>query len=270
MTSNTPLSLLGQVEHLCELAGAEIMKVFRQTMNVQEKSDRSPVTEADLAAHSVLTQGLTRLLDVPVLSEEGTAPSMERRLGWSRYWLIDPLDGTRQFIRGSRDFSVNVALIQNHKPELGYVHLPAHHIAYRAAEGAGSERKDVGKDWHTIATSAPASPLRISVSTERAGPRQQRLLQQLEPVTVALKGSSWKSCSVAEGSADLYPRFGPTCEWDTAAAQCIVEQAGGMLTDIYLKPLRYNQRQTLINPDFFVFGDPELATTLQPVLAEMA
>ncbi len=270
MTSDSLHSLLGQVETLCGLAGTEIMKVYQQTMKVQEKSDSSPVTEADLAAHSVLLRGLSRLLDLPVLSEEGDMPSLETRRGWSRYWLIDPLDGTRQFIRGSKDFSVNVALVEHHQPVLGFVHLPAHGISYRAAKGHGSERNINKGGWRSIKTSPTATPLRVSVSSQRGGPRQQRLLQCVGPVVLDLKGSSWKSCAVAEGSADLYPRFGPTCEWDTAAAQCIVEEAGGLMTDIDLKPLQYNQRQTLINPDFFVFGEQALAETIQPFLADIA
>lgn len=259
--------LLDPVEALCERAGAEILEIFSASMKVKEKADLSPVTAADLAAHRILADGLTQLLDLPVLSEEGELPSFDQRRQWQRYWLIDPLDGTRQFVRGSSDFSVNVALIDRGKPVLGFVHLPAHDRAYRAALGGGAMVRNASHPWRSMAPRPAQQPLRICVSSSRGGERQGTLVDRLAPAVLDLKGSSWKSCLVAEGLADLYPRFGPTCEWDTAAAQCIVEEAGGFLTDFDLKPLLYNQHNSIINRDFLVFGDPATGERVQRLMS---
>ncbi len=261
--------LLDPVETLCREAGKRILEVFRRDVKVQKKSDESPVTEADLSAHRVLSSGLSGLLNVPILSEEGELPGLAVRGAWERYWLVDPLDGTRQFIRGSEDFSVNVALIEGHQPVLGVVYLPAHGLCYRAASGAGAQSQDGSDERRDITASTARSPLRVVVSTARSGPKQKTLLELLEPTDVMLRGSSWKSCLVADGTADLYPRFGPTCEWDTAAAQCIVEEAGGIIVSETFKPLTYNRRESLINPSFFVFGDPAIGDSLRALLPQL-
>ncbi|MEM9182270.1 MAG: 3'(2'),5'-bisphosphate nucleotidase CysQ [Pseudomonadota bacterium] len=265
----TPVDLLYLVDGLCREAGAQILEVFRNDIEVQKKSDESPVTEADLRAHHVLTDGLPKLLDVPILSEEGELPSLAERSAWDRYWLVDPLDGTRQFIRGSKDFSVNVALIERGRPTLGVVYLPARGLGYRAAQGHGAQSQVDADTPRAMAISPARDPLRVVVSSARSGPKQKKLLALLAPTDVQLHGSSWKSCLVADGAADLYPRFGPTCEWDTAAAQCIVEEAGGTMVSESFEPLTYNRRESLINPSFFVFGDPALGESLRAILPQL-
>lgn len=246
-------ALLPEVCRLAEAAGRAILPFYRQeSLQVELKADASPLTEADLAAHRLLLEGLQELTPtIPVLSEEaGGIPYWERQQ-WQQFWLVDPLDGTREFLEGNGQFTVNIALVEAGIPILGVVHAPALGLTYRAAQKLGAYRGD-----EPIWSRPPAQPpLQVVASRSHKDTETERFLERLQRryglLEVKSVGSALKFCLVAEGSAHLYPRFGPTLEWDTAAAQCLVEQAGGSVTDLQGDPLRYN-KPDLRNPPFIV------------------
>ena len=259
--------LLDQVIAIAMDAGEAILAVYNASgdIEVDTKADDSPVTAADLAAHKVLAPALARLLDgVPVLSEEGLIPSYAERSQWNRYWIIDPLDGTKEFIRRSGEFTVNVALIENGEPVLGVVHVPVLDITYAGARSLGAIKRDAsGEKTIQVRAMQPRidnrEPIEVVASRSHGAGAVDVLLERIESSLgeTGLKnmGSSLKLCLVAEGAADLYPRLAPTCEWDTAAAQAVVEAAGGMVVDDQFHLLRYNQKEALLNPFFYVIGD---------------
>lgn len=248
--------LLTEVVTLAQRAGEAILSVYSQQFDVISKADASPLTQADLRAHRIIVEGLQSLTPgVPVLSEEGTQPDFEQRRQWQRYWLVDPLDGTREFVSRNGEFTVNIALIDNHAPVLGVVHVPVTATTYTGAAGAGATRI-THQGVETIRTQLPAQqPLRIVGSRSHRGSTLDEYLPKLAPYELIGVGSSLKFCLVADGSADFYPRFGPTSEWDTAAAQAVVEAAGGAVITLDGAPLRYNTKQALLNPPFLAFGD---------------
>lgn len=255
---STLRSLLPAVAAIAKRAGADILGVYAHSFEVSSKADQSPLTQADLRAHQTIVQGLLALTpQIPVLSEEASDIPFEERRTWQRYWLVDPLDGTKEFISRNGEFTVNIALIENHAPVLGVVYVPVTDTLYSGLVGEGAARQ-VGIGGSTpIHVCTPVPPtLRIvgSRSHAKAGSLDP-YLAKLGPHTLLNVGSSLKFCLVAEGSADLYPRFGPTSEWDTAAAHAVVEAAGGAVVDAQGQPLRYNLKAELLNPHFFVFGD---------------
>ena len=232
------------------------MAVYRRAFEVSHKADDSPLTEADLAAHHCIAEGLQALQPrLPLLSEEDADIPAAVRRQWTHYWLVDPLDGTREFIKRNGEFTVNIALIAHGRPVLGVVHVPALAQTYAAAQGLGAWRQQ-GEDRQPLHTRRwPSRPV-LFVSRSHHGRRADAALSRFPPHEQESKGSSLKFCLIAEGSADGYPRLGPTSEWDTAAAQCVVEQAGGAVLALpTLTPLQYNQGDGLINPDFVVVGD---------------
>ena len=241
-------------------AGSAIMAVHEDDFAVQAKADASPVTAADLAAHRCIVEGLARLTpDIPVLSEESAhAVPLNERRGWSRFWLVDPLDGTREFLKRNGEFTVNIALVDNGVPVFGVIQSPVSNAVWHGAPGHGAFRRD-GDHERAITTRRPATfPLRVAASRSHLDPRTAALLQRLgEHETIGL-GSSLKFCLLAEGGMDAYPRMGPTSEWDTAAGQAILEAAGGCVLDLQGRPFRYNQRDTLLNGHFMALGDPAL------------
>ncbi|BAP55931.1 inositol monophosphatase [Thioploca ingrica] len=251
-------ALLATVNQLAQLAGKQIMEIYETDFDVEHKDDKSPLTKADMAAHNTIVKGLQETVPRwPILSEESASIPYEERAQWPCYWLVDPLDGTREFIKRNGEFTVNIALIENHQPILGVVYVPATGVTYFAAVGQGAFKWLPKQSPKPIrARSCPQDRLTIAGSRSHAGQSLQKFIEglgvEIELVSI---GSSLKSCLVAEGKVDIYPRFGPTSEWDTAAAQCVVEQAGGYLTDTQLQPLRYNTKESLINPYFLVFGD---------------
>ncbi len=260
MDSEPLARLLPEVRQIVADAGARILDVRRTGYEVHEKADRSPVTTADLAAHRCIVERLEALDERwPILSEENPAPTPWKvRRSWDTYWLVDPLDGTRELLKQSDEFTVNIALIHQQQSVLGIIGAPALGLLYYAHRGDGA--------WRVQGDSAPV-PIHsrpyptdgssvVAASFRHARPEVQRFLRKLGPHQEKRVGSSLKSCQVAEGSLDLYPRCGSTHEWDTAAAQCIVEEAGGQLVDWGLQALRYNLGESLINPPFLVFGDP--------------
>ena len=261
MDSEQLARLLPEVRQVAIDAGARILEVCRTGYEVHEKSDRSPVTTADLAAHQCIFERLEALDERwPVLSEENPAlPSWETRREWETYWLVDPLDGTRELLRQSKEFTVNIALIHQQQAVLGVIGAPALNLLYYAHRGGGTWRihgEEAPAAIHSRPYPTDGSSV-VAISFSHARPEVQQFLRRLGPHREKRVGSSLKSCQVAEGSLDLYPRCGSTNEWDTAAAQCIVEEAGGRLLDWKLQPLRYNGKESLINPSFLVIGDPD-------------
>lgn len=237
-------------------AGDAILEIYRRDFAVYEKSDASPLTEADLASHRIIVDSLKRLTpEIPVLSEEDADIPFEERSGWSTYWLIDPLDGTKEFIKKNDEFTVNIALVREHKAVAGVVHVPATGVTYYGEAGKGAWKIENGETTQIHATPQARTPLRVAGSRSHAGGSLQQFLAKVGEHEIVSMGSSLKLCLVAEGKADIYPRLGPTSEWDTAAAQAVVEAAGGMVTDTGGKPLLYNTRESLLNPFFLVFGD---------------
>jgi 3'(2'), 5'-bisphosphate nucleotidase len=252
--NKTAQTLLG----IAKAAGDAILEIYHQDFAVQRKGDESPLTAADLASHRTIAQGLGEFdPDTPLLSEEGADIPFEQRRTWSRYWLIDPLDGTREFVKRNGEFTVNIALIENGEPTLGVVHVPVTGISYVGVRGAGAWKLDAdGQATEIRAEGRHRRPVRVAGSRSHAGDSLKRFLERLGDHEIVSMGSSLKLCLVAEGVADIYPRLGPTSEWDTAAAQAVVEAAGGRVTDTKLEPLRYNTKESLLNPHFLVFGDP--------------
>ena len=238
-------------------AGAAIMRIYDGDFTVQHKTDDSPLTLADLESQRVILEGLAQLTPgVPVLSEESAQAPWRERQTWRDLWVVDPLDGTREFVKRNGEFTVNIALVSRHEPVLGVITAPARGVAYWGAVGVGAFRGDPGETGVPIHVSAPVSPVRIVGSRSHSSPETNAYLERLGPHTLLGIGSSLKFCLVAEGSADLYPRFGPTSEWDTAAGQAVLEAAGGQVTRLDGHRLRYNCRESVINGDFLAFGQP--------------
>jgi 3'(2'), 5'-bisphosphate nucleotidase len=261
MTSPLPShalpAMLPAVQTIAVQAGQRIMEIYNSEFAVSHKDDSSPLTQADLAAHGYIVEQLTRLWpDVPVLSEEAADIPYATRAQWHRYWLVDPLDGTKEFIKRNGEFTVNIALIDNGRPVLAVVHVPALGVSYSAAEGQGAFREDASGRAAIRTRKVPPQPTLV-VSKSHRDAATDAFLENLPQHEAVSKGSSLKLYLVAEGAADLYPRIGPTSEWDTAAGHCVAEQAGAQVLKLpELTPLRYNQKESLLNPHFVVIGDP--------------
>lgn len=264
------IALLHRVMALAVSAGEIILPFYRAVgqLQVERKIDQSPVTEADRAADRLLSSQLSELLHLPVLSEESHVPPYAVRSTWSRYWLVDPLDGTREFLSGRGEFTVNIALIDNGRPILGVVYVPVVGVGYAALKGSGAYRYEEGQYQSIRARvmserEASGGPLAVVISRrygeERVRRLREELLQAFSHVTVEQVGSSLKQCRIAEGSADLCLHLWPTSEWDTAAGQAIVEAAGGVLVNTYFEPLRYNNKASILNPSFYVVADRDFA-----------
>ena len=249
-------SLIDPVIALAEKAGQAILEVYSSDFEVQSKNDESPLTQADLASHHCIVAGLEKLTPgMPVISEESGLPDFKERSRWTRYWLIDPLDGTKEFVNRNGEFTVNIALIDNHRPVFGVVHVPVQNKTYIGCEGYGAERRDADGQAQSIRVAASsASPVRVVGSRSHRGASLDAYLENLGESDMVPMGSSLKFCVIAEGGADLYPRLGLTSEWDTAAAQAVVEQAGGSVVTLDGKPMKYNTKEDMLNPFFFVIG----------------
>ena len=238
-------------------AARRVMAIYQTEFEVHHKQDNSPVTSADLAANDIISEGLAALEPgIPILSEEGEIPPFEERARWQSYWLVDPLDGTRGFAARSGEFTINVALISDGEPILGVVAVPVSATCCAAVRGGGARFEHADGIRESIRTRRlPAQQVVVLRSRTRRHAEVDRLMAKLGGVRVIRASSSLKACLVARGLADLYPAFGPTSEWDTAASQCLLEEAGGGLTDRALKPLRYNTCESVENPSFVAFGD---------------
>ena len=255
--ASDPSSLLTGVLDAVAAASTAILEVYATAHGVEYKADDSPITRADRAAHDILAARLSLLTpQVPVLSEEAEAAhDVAIRGAWEELWLVDPLDGTREFISRNGEFTVNVALVRDHEPVLGVVAAPALGLTYFAARGRGAFRAHAEHGTEPIRVRPAADPLVVVGSRSHRGDSLDGLLARLGPHELRPMGSALKFCIVAEGSADFYPRLGPTSEWDTAAAQAVLEVAGGAVTTLDGAPLRYNERDTLLNPHFIAYGD---------------
>jgi 3'(2'), 5'-bisphosphate nucleotidase len=262
--------LVNDIQRLAQGAGEVILPYFSQSVAFDNKDDGSPVTLADKAADAFICAGLKNLTpDIPILSEETLIPvSLEERLSWHRLWLVDPLDGTRQFIRGDVGFSVNIALVEHNMPVLGVVYSPVERVGYAAVRGMGAWRWDDNGSY-PIQIVPVQHPVRVitGFSATKRGIMTQTFLASLPDYQLIELGSAIKICKVAEGSADVYPRFGLTSEWDTAAAQLVLEEAGGALVNLDGLPLRYNERLILENPPFVAVGQKDYAWGLEAVKA---
>ena len=257
LTRERLIDLLDRCLILAWEAGERIMAVYQRGFRVDTKIDDSPVTEADMGAHEVVVDGLQSLPRAwPVLSEESVDIPFSARSQWQRYWLVDPLDGTREFIKRNGEFTVNIALIEGQESVLGVIYAPVLDRYYYAAKGCGAYTLDgEGKPRRIRTRKADPAHLVIAGSRSHATARFRQFLDRVGSYELLSVGSSLKSCRVAEGSADVYARLGPTSEWDTAAAQCIVEEAGGYFTDIHGQRLHYNSKESVLNPEFLVYGD---------------
>lgn len=223
----------------------------------EAKADNTPLTLADLAAHDVVMHGLNEFSTLPILSEEGRHLSFAERSEWDRYWLVDPIDGTRAFIRAEEDFTVNIALVEGHKAILGVIYAPIPNVCYYAVEGYGAFRQTANELPERITTRAiDWDHLDVAIGFYHDVSKLEAILTQYVGHTLARVNSSLKLGMVASGEVDLYPRVGPTSEWDTAAGQCILSEAGGVVVDLQGKSLQYNAEESLRNPAFLALGDP--------------
>ncbi|MFP4316280.1 MAG: 3'(2'),5'-bisphosphate nucleotidase CysQ [Desulfovibrionales bacterium] len=274
MAKGERLDLERMIPYVCGAAleaGERILEIYETDFNVELKEDKSPLTKADRASHEVIKKALKRY-PIPVLSEEGRSVPYEERRAWDRLWIVDPLDGTKEFIKRNGEFTVNIALVEQGRPILGVIHVPVKQTSYFAAAGVGSWKVEQITREMTFSglTALKASGVRLphfqktsrpyTVMGSRSHPTPEleayitRKKEEHPGLVFISAGSSLKFCLVAEGDADMYPRLGPTMEWDTAAGQAVVEQAGGrvVLADDET-PLSYN-RENLLNPHFIVFG----------------
>ena len=259
---NDVSSLVSEVVAIAESAGEAVMTVYAGAdLGTRYKEDDSPLTRADLASHRLIKARLEALTPhIPVLSEESKAVPFEERRAWSLFWLVDPLDGTKEFVKRNGEFTVNIALVRGGKPIVGVVHAPALGSTYWAATSLGSFKRTSEGDAPIHTQRYTEGALRLVASRSHAGAQTEAFVAHLGEdahigeVDLVAIGSALKLCLVAEGAAHLYPRFGPTMEWDTAAAQCVVEAAGGEVTDLDGRALRYN-KESLLNPFFLVSGE---------------
>lgn len=254
------MKLLSEIHAISRDAGTAILAVYQRDFEQMTKSDQSPLTEADLLADQIIKQGLKKLSpEIPVLSEESVAefsgPNQQ-----SMYWLVDPLDGTKEFINKTGEFTVNIALIRRGKPVLSVVYVPVKDILYSAEFNQGAYKVSGGESVKIQVSVRPSlEPVRL-VGSRSHGTEMGHWLAQFDSYSVMTVGSSLKFCLVAEGQADIYPRFGSTSLWDTAAAQLILEEAGGKVVDLAGRCLDYSNPEVLLNPYFLALGAIDLKT----------
>lgn len=260
--------VLNQVIDIARLAGDAILQVYHSenfavNANIQTKSDDSPLTKADLAAHNIIVNQLEKLFPaIPCLSEESEELTFEERKQWRQCFIIDPLDGTKEFIARNGEFTVNIALVIEGKPVLGVIYAPVLDTIYYAAHGLGAYKQEQDSEAQKIQVRSLQKKngqqhFTVVASRRHGLDKVEQLCQNLPSYDLTSRGSSLKMCLVAEGAADFYPRLALTSEWDTAAAQAIVENAGGKIVQLDFSEMTYNQKECLLNPFFLVLGDPE-------------
>lgn len=248
---------MNRIDHLVDIsvkAGKEILNYYQDKIEVKKKEDNSPLTKADLASHKVITKSLKEFTpEIPVISEESGIPDYEERAKWNSYWLVDPLDGTKEFIKKNGEFTVNIALIEDEKPVLGVVHIPAKGITYIGQKSIGSFRIDPEGNKTQIYSTLPSTdePVTIVSSRSHGSSDTEERIEEMgfEVGKSVAAGSSLKFCLVAEGIADIYPRFGPTMEWDTAAGDAVFRYSGKHGTRY--SPLTYN-KPSMKNSEFVI------------------
>ncbi len=262
-------SLIQPLLSLCHAAGVAICEQYHApgADQFESKGDESPLTRADILSHRILRAGLAKFpLQLPMLSEESGPEKRAQRRNWSCFWLVDPLDGTKEFLARTGEFTVNVALIEEHRPRLGMLYLPLEETAYVGIPGLLARRyRHEGEQWSELELAtrplADGEPLVVLASRRHRGPRLNACLEWLEqrwgPLERSNSGSALKFCQMALGEGDFYPRFSPCSEWDTAAGQAVLEAAGGSLLGLDGAPLRYNCRDSLLSPDFLAIAQPD-------------
>ncbi|MGI9281237.1 MAG: 3'(2'),5'-bisphosphate nucleotidase CysQ [Endozoicomonas sp.] len=248
--------MLDNIIEIARKAGDAIMSVYGRDFATYEKKDESPLTEADLAAHEVIVAGLSELTsELPILSEESANISWQERSQWSSYWLVDPLDGTKEFIKRNGEFTVNIALIVDNKPAMAVVYAPVLKLFYFADEkGAFKMTEGESPVSIRVADHQEGEFWNVVASRSHMSKETHSFIEKLGDAKMVSMGSSLKLCLVAEGKAHVYPRFALTSEWDTAAAQCVVEKAGGKVLTSDFEPLLYNTKDDILNPFFIVCG----------------
>jgi 3'(2'), 5'-bisphosphate nucleotidase len=253
-------ALREEVIALAQDAAAAIIGIYDSEFAVEHKNDDSPLTAADLAAHRCIVEGLARITpDIPVLSEESAHEvSAIQRRQWHHLWLVDPLDGTREFVKRNGEFTVNIALIESGIAVFGVVQAPATGVLWYGGATLGAFRREHGHEIALRVRAPATAPLRVAASRSHRDARTQAFIERMGEAEPVGLGSSLKFCRIADGGMDVYPRFGPTSEWDTAAGQCVLEGAGGAVLDPQGRPFRYNQRETVLNGDFIALGDTAL------------
>lgn len=243
-------SLVCRALSVADQTGAEVMKIYQTDFEVNFKADESPITAADLAAHRVIDQALAELSpDIPVLSEEAAAIPWSTRRHWHRFWLVDPIDGTRDFTQRSGEFTVNIALIEHGEPVLGVVTAPALGEAFWGVKGEGAWKREADGRVRRLSVVVPPARKRVVASKNHLNDDTRAFIESLGDHELVQAGSSLKFCRIAEGRADIYPRLGPTCEWDTGAAHAVLSAAGGKVTRLDGSPLRYG-KEDVLNPHF--------------------
>ena len=242
---------------IAERAGSLILNIYQGEFEIKEKVDHSPLTKADMASHKFITENLKRLHpSIPLLSEESLDAEMADRMSWESYWLIDPLDGTKEFVKRNGEFTVNIAYVHKHRPVFGVVHAPVLGVTYWGGAGIASFKKTKEGQQKISVRTLPTQMSEIKIVGSRSHQSEEFLafMKSYPDAELVAMGSSLKLCLVAEGVADLYPRLGLTSEWDTAAAQAVVEGAGGKVVSYPdLNPLKCNTNsESLLNPHFLV------------------
>ncbi len=244
-------------------AGEVILNYYNENVDVIYKDDESPLTKADLASHKIISDSIKKITpDIPILSEEEFI-DWKIRKKWKKYWLIDPLDGTKEFIKKNDEFTVNIALIENNRPILGVIYTPALNELFYSIKNFGSYKILTKKKLNTLKEAKRISinkkksnKIKIVGSRSHSNPILDKWVNKnFNEFDILQKGSSLKFCLIAEGSADIYPRFGPTSEWDIAAGHIILEEAGGKLKSIDNKEILYNEKENILNPDFFAYSN---------------
>lgn len=267
------MEMIPELLRIAEEAGEAILQVYdvsddggsdelaSKNIAFTTKGDDSPVTKADHAAHKVIAAGLSRIApEIPQLSEEGEIPSFEARSTWTQYWLIDPLDGTKEFINRNGEYTVNIALIDNHQPVLGIVYVPVKKVFYYGVKGQGSWKKSsAGVTLIASRKVSEADQVKIVASRRHGAEEVEKMISEAEKAFGSVEkvnmGSSLKICMLADGSADWYPRLALTSEWDTAAAQAVLEAAGGVIYDDKFNRLECNRKDSMLNPYFHAVAD---------------
>jgi 3'(2'), 5'-bisphosphate nucleotidase len=242
-------------------AGNRILETYNNDNNVESiKVDKSPLTQADLDSHNHITESLRSISSLPILSEESDSISFKERKSWKRYWLIDPLDGTKEFLKRNGEFTVNIALIENNKPILGVIHSPVLKETYWGSKKNGSYfQKNHNQAELIKVSSKQKGTLRILTSRSHMNDELNQYISKKNDVKIIKMGSSLKFCLIANGTADIYPRHGPTSEWDIAAGHAIVKFAGGSINSLSGDEMSYNVKDSLINPSFIVSSSKKLS-----------
>jgi len=248
-------SILPDVIKVADEASEKVLHIYQSDFKVDFKSDHSPITAADTASHEIIVRGLRNISrDIPILSEEGKDIPWEERKLWRRFWLVDPIDGTKDFTQRTGEFTVNIAMIEDGEPVMGVVIAPALKEAFWGVVGEGAHLRDRTGKVRRIRVAEPKAVKRVVASKNHLNEDTKAFIDKLGDHELVQAGSSLKFCRIAEGHADIYPRLGPTCEWDTGAAQAVLMAAGGKVQTLEGKPLKYG-KEDVLNPSFIASGD---------------